>query len=275
MPDEGRRLRTSQQPFDQVPCWLRDLGLHAYSTYAALVFLERAAGCFPSVATLASVAMLSERSTRTALRKLEDADAIRTEHSKGRATSTYHLLAHTRNPALDAALEGPTRQDVPDATRQDVPPISDEGLTSQNDEPNGSSAPRSRRDQPGAHPDADAICEALADHVEHVTGRPRPTYGQAWRRQARLMLDGPGDVDPEWTREQLEHVIKWLGGPTKDAQFWSANVLSMDALRRQMPRLVAAVKREHRERTTSGFAGAQTFDDLRQMHREFSEAEAS
>lgn len=89
------------------------------------------------------------------------------------------------------------------------------------------------------------------------------------------MLDGPGKLEPEWTREQLEHAIRWLGGPTKDAQFWSANVLSMDALRRQMPRLVAAIKREHRERTTAGVQGRQTFDDLRAMHREFSEAEAS
>lgn len=265
MPDDGAQVRTSQAPYDAVPCWLRDLGLHAYTTYAALLSFERSRGCFPSVATLAGAAMISERACRSALRVLERVGAIRTDLSKGRTSNTYHLLAHGGNPAAVAEPEPPTRQDVQGATRQDVQPMSDEGLSSQNDEPIGSSA-RVRRDVPGASVDVDAVCEALADHVERVTDRPRPTYGQAWRRQARLMLDGPGKLEPEWTREQLEHVITWLGGPTKDAQFWSANVLSMDALRRQMPRLVAAIKREHRERTAGGSgAPRQTHADLAAM----------
>lgn len=270
MPEhEGAAVRTSQEPFDQVPCWLRELGLHAYTTYAALVSYERR-GCFPSVAALSVRAMISERSVRSALRALEVAGAIRTEQSKGRATSTYHLLGHQRNPAAGAALPPPTRQEVPVPTRQEVPPMSDEGLTSQSEGPNGPSRlrdSRSARDEPGAHPDADAICERLAAHVAEVLERPAPPITKGWRREARLMLDGPGKAEPEWSREQLEHVIGWLSGPTRDAQFWRSNVLSMDALRRQMPRLAAAVKREHAARVAGGGASrpVQTHADLAAM----------
>lgn len=243
MTDESRQVRTRQEPFDQVPCWIRTLGLHAYTTYAALVNIERVAGCFPSVATLASVAMLSERSTRAALRTLEQAGAIRTEQSKGRQTSTYHLLAFASNPAAGAES---TRQDVPSSTRQDVPPISDEGLSSQTEPPSGGSdSSVIAKDAPGFHPVADVLCVQLAGCVAAVTDQLEVGVPHAWRREARLMLDGPGSKPPEWTVDQISYAIRWLeAGASRDAAFWRTNILSMPTLREKMPRLCAAIKAE-------------------------------
>jgi len=75
-----------------------------------------------------------------------------------------------------------------------------------------------------------------------------------WRRDVRLMLDGPGKSPPEWSVEQLLFVIQWLDAPTRDAQFWSPNVLCPAKLRAQMPKLVAAIRRERQGGNGNGVA---------------------
>lgn len=263
-----------------VPCWIAKLGVYAYATYGALVRFERGGGCFPGQEAIATATGISKRRVIEALADLEKAEAITVDRAPrgSRKTNTYHLRGHVRS-AGDALVDAPGGQDVRSSGVQEAHSNQIEGLSSQTEGPNGpSESVRDSgigRDEPGAHPDADRICELLSDHVADVLDHPGPPISKAWRREARLMLDGPGPKPPEWSREQLEFAITWLAGPTRDAQFWRGNVLSMDALRRQMPRIRSAIKREKEAKAQGRQTPTQSFDDLREMHARFAAQEAS
>jgi hypothetical protein len=81
------------------------------------------------------------------------------------------------------------------------------------------------------------LCDLLADHVEQMTGKRPPTITQDWLVACRrlIALDGA-------TEEQVEWVIRWVG----QDDFWDSNILSMPTLRKQWPKLVAAIKSERR-----------------------------
>lgn len=69
--------------------------------------------------------------------------------------------------------------------------------------------------------DVEAICEALATHVETMSGK-RPRITKTWRKDARLLLDTDGHTLPEALA-----AISWVTGHS----FWGAHILSVGKLR--------------------------------------------
>lgn len=227
--------------------------------------------CWPGRVRIADRCCCSARHVGRLLERLAAAGFIAV-HDRGPQTNLYTVFPACEDAQVTPDAGGVRTSETPS---EDISRAQASAIPEPSVEPSETPRrPRSMLDEPGQSVDVDAVCEALADHVENVLGRERPTVTKGWRRSARLMLDGPGDKRPEWTREQLEYAIRWLASPGKDAQFWSVNVMSMDALRRQMFRLETAIKREHRERTTSG-QPRQTLGDLEAMAERFRRAEAS
>jgi hypothetical protein len=83
--------------------------------------------------------------------------------------------------------------------------------------------------QPAAPPrlDVEQVCSAVVS-AEAAKGSKKPLVTEAWRTQARLMLD----ADKRELAEVL-NVIEW----TRDHQFWRANVRSVPKLREQFDTL--------------------------------------
>lgn len=69
--------------------------------------------------------------------------------------------------------------------------------------------------------DVEAICEALAQHVEKMSDK-RPRITKTWRKDARLLLDVDGR-----TLDEALTAIQWVTGHT----FWGSNILSVGKLR--------------------------------------------
>ena len=81
--------------------------------------------------------------------------------------------------------------------------------------------------KPQRRPDADRLCEHLADRIE-ANGSKRPTITRRWRDAARLMLDNDGR-----TEQQITAAIDWC----QKNEFWRANILSMPKLREKYDQL--------------------------------------
>lgn len=78
--------------------------------------------------------------------------------------------------------------------------------------------------------DVDQICSYLADKIE-ANGSKRPPITNAWRREARLLLDG--DWPTPVNADRVIAAIDWASAHP----FWHQNILSMAALRKQWDRL--------------------------------------
>lgn len=225
---------TDLAPFHIVPDWLLELPGEAHRVYAALVTFAntRTGRCDPSIPKIAERARRGETTVRKALRALEEAGAItitRRQSEAGDAgTSAYNLMparvGREANQVVREANQGVVRE-----ANHHVEP--DEGLEREGE---ADASPHL-----ADRPDVEAICTALADHVALVTNRPAPRITEAWRRDARLMLDRDGVK-----LEAALRAIAWLGGPTEGGQFWSVNVLSPKKLRAQYPRLLARARQE-------------------------------
>jgi len=87
---------------------------------------------------------------------------------------------------------------------------------------------------PAEHPDAQKLCDLLADEIQANTGR-RPTVGKRWLDAARLLLDRDG-----LTSEQVEYLIRW----SQADEFWRSNILSMPKLREKRDTLILRIKAE-------------------------------
>ena len=93
--------------------------------------------------------------------------------------------------------------------------------------------------------DVERICRHLADRIED-NGSKRPKITQAWRTEARRLLD----LDHR-TVDQVIRCIDWCQNNT----FWRKNVLSMPKLREQYDRLRLAAQDETDHRTKPGRTG--------------------
>lgn len=92
-----------------------------------------------------------------------------------------------------------------------------------------------------SRPDVEAICQLLADCVEHNIDR-RPKITKTWRTEARRLLDRDGR-----TQQQVEHVIRWSTSDT----FWKANIQSMPTLRDKFDRLLVQAREDWRRNNSS------------------------
>jgi hypothetical protein len=88
--------------------------------------------------------------------------------------------------------------------------------------------------------DAQRLCDLLADCIES-NGSKRPTVTKAWIETTDRMIRLDGR-----TPTQIENAIKWCQAD----DFWRANILSPNALRRQYDRL-----RLHAARSTKSSKG--------------------
>jgi len=224
--------------FGQVPHWIAPLGSKAILAYYALTFHADHATreCRPSVKTLAGHVGVCPNSMREGLHTLEAAGAVVVQErtrSDGFQTSNAYVLRHDPPGLQD--MEGRTPPQGGRASTTRSAGLDEGGLELA---PDGASVVADPE-----RADIEEVVTALAAHVRTTTSRD-PSVTKAWRRDVRLMLDGPGKSPPEWTVEQLLFVIGWLDTPTRDAQFWAPNILCPSKLRAQMPKLVAAIRRE-------------------------------
>lgn len=100
-------------------------------------------------------------------------------------------------------------------------------ITKENHSKPSSSGNDPGRDEPGFRPDADRLCEHLADRIEG-NGSLRPRITKTWRTAARLMLDKDSRSE-----QQAHELIDWC----QDDGFWRSNIESMPTLRKQYDRL--------------------------------------
>ena len=235
-----------------IPSWvIRDETLTCKAKLAFITLIDFARGdgaCFPRVSTIAARMCCSENTVRGALQELTDRGLVAVQQryrDDGQQRSNLYVLA-SEPPADRGADPAPTAPQILQAPPADpAPQYIDARYVEQT--PNGvceSETPRA---------DVEEVVTALAAHVRTATTR-EPNVTKQWRRDVRLMLDGPGRSDPEWSVEQLLFVIQWLDSPTRDAQFWSPNVLCPAKLRAQMPKLVAAIRRERQGGNGNGVA---------------------
>lgn len=84
--------------------------------------------------------------------------------------------------------------------------------------------------------DVEALCTRLHEKLVETDYKPLPKITDAWRREARLLLD-----KDERVLDQALRLIDWA----LDNEFWSTNIASMGKFRLQYPKLLAAARREH------------------------------
>lgn len=111
-------------------------------------------------------------------------------------------------------------------------------------ESHGKRKPRPKPDKP-VRDDVERICTHLADRIEG-NGSKRPAITQAWRDEARLMLDRDGRQEA-----QVARAIDWCQAD----DFWRRNVMSMAALRKQYDRMRMQAEDE-RNQQRNGHSGA-------------------
>jgi len=223
--------------FAAVPCWISPLGSKAILSYYALACQLRRRGgeCTASLRDLADAAGVGTTAMRDGIALLVEHGAVHVQEQYGddgaRLPNVYHLRTDPPSATRTA----------PSATRT-TPRREPEGLNTQTKDkrstPNGVDIVEAPE-----RADVEEVVTALAAHVRTTTSRD-PSVTKAWRRDVRLMLDGPGKAPPEWSVEQLLYVIGWLDTASRDAQFWAPNILCPSKLRAQMPKLVAAIRRE-------------------------------
>lgn len=235
---------TDLRPYHQVPDWLLDLPGDAHRVYAALATFanHRTERCDPSIPAIAERAKRSEGTVRKGLRALADAGAITITHRQATAGDAA-TCAYNLTPARVVQTAQEVVQDAHQGVVHHVHHHGNQTKVEPEVTPNGVTL----GDQPARIEVAD-LCALLADQVEATTDR-RPAITKAWEREMRLTLDRDN-----WTAEQVEYIIRWLGRSGERSQFWSMNVRCPAKLRGKMQRLVDEVKAERRGPSTASRA---------------------
>lgn len=236
--------------YAKVPHWLMQHGPHPYLVYGALcAFAWQRDAAAPSHRDLAEKTGLGVTSVKRALARLVELGAIVATEQRGRKgerlANIYDIrpaLMHDPTPRRDATIpQAPRAYQEQEQDQEDLlsgataPDAASSDLGSFEAHLKNSSAtprPRAPASAREARRDVAGVCDALADHVATMTGR-RPTIGRTWDRDIRLMIDNDGRTEDDAMR-----VIVWLGGTTRDGQFWARNILSPKKLRQHFARLV-------------------------------------
>lgn len=208
-------VRSQAGAWAMVPVWVLSKGLTGgeLATYVSLrSFADRSGEAHPSFRTVAERAGLSVKTVEKAVSRLRDLGLLRTTRRyrpDGSIAGCDYVLVD-----VDPAPEPPT-QDVRSGDPEDRPSGDPSG------EPEGSPPGEPHR------PDVERLCALMADLVEG-NGAKRPAITEAWRRDARLLLDRDGRV-----LEKAEELMRWAAAD----QFWRSNVLSIPTFRKQYERL--------------------------------------
>lgn len=101
------------------------------------------------------------------------------------------------------------------------------------------------RDQPGDRDDVEVICLRIRDGMIRNGFKP-PTITQAWRREARLLLDRDGRV-----LDKVLNLIDWC----QDHHFWKTNIKSTSKFREQYDTLRLQALNEYQRSNERALAG--------------------
>lgn len=158
-------------------------------------------------------------------------------------SATQITAARDKNAARQAAFrqrkQPPGNTPERDGTRNGVTNADVTGAPN----PNPNPIERTTSSLSETRTDIETICSHLADRVE-ANGSKRPTITDAWRKEARLLLDRDGR-----TVDQVLKAIDWCQADP----FWRANIRSLPKLRKQYDtlRLKAVAERETSARTAA------------------------
>jgi hypothetical protein len=200
---------------------------------------------WPSVATLARKARLSERATQYALRRLEEYGLVGVAGHSPKGTVVYELrvgvqILHpaesappgvklaapepSREPSVEEVSIEPSSSRIPtDVIRESLRPTGGQV----DDNVNGSHGVVASSITPGPGPVA--LCRRLAELM--LANDPKAKVepeSKRWLDAARLLVDSDGRHF-----EEALAVLEW----SQQDEFWRTNVLSMPTFRKQYPRL--------------------------------------
>jgi hypothetical protein len=213
-------------------------------------------GAWPSVATLAKYANISERSVQTCIQKLINMGEIVCHVNKGgnsetrgdRRPNRYDILVRCPNEC-----DGSTKHRVKhDAERGEPDNIYGVNLTAQRGDTGFTLTIHEPSLEPSlnTHASFDAevhdACNLLADLIEG-NGSKRPEVTDRWLRDMERLHR----IDKRsW--EQITKAIHWC----QDDDFWRANILSPAKLRIQYDQLrLAAQRTQQKQSPATGWLG--------------------
>lgn len=250
-----RSRLTFEDHYTQLPNqWARDgrLTLKARGLLAQL--LSHRAGWRVTVASLVAANPEGRDAIRGAIAELEEHGYLTrsqaVDDESGRFGGVEYVLA---DPWADSPTSGNPSTAGPAETdhHRRSEPMSDyptSGEPTSGNPPHKNTIPTEHHetehhentigDADAVRDDVLAVCDAVADHVEVVTGK-RPSVGARWHQQARLMLDADGrSVD------EVRALMAWVTA----SSFWSPNILSVPKLREKWPTLIGQAQRDSSSR---------------------------
>jgi hypothetical protein len=220
---------------------------HSGSRHGArLVLLKIADGmrtengwAWPSVKDLCAKTKLMERAVRAAISELEILGELEVQRNAGPGgCSRYRIVAYpckdctcifctppaNSAPPQSSLLDGLEGADFAGAEFAGVQKTTLGGAENAPGTVKNRKTSSSKKNVGDPEPqrdDVDRICAHLAERIV-ANGSKRPTITEAWKREARLLLDAD-----KRTEEQVHKAIDWCQGN----RFWRSKVMSVAKLR--------------------------------------------
>jgi hypothetical protein len=185
------------------------------------------------------------------------------EAEVGRDGSGAELSGSVDGSGADTSMVQELNSDSSGAEHNIEPPTGvlsstvQQGSTSAADAADEKTKPkkRAKKTEP-QRDDVDALCTRLADWIVKNGSKP-PTVGEAWKREARLLLD-----EDERDLDKALALIDWCQQDT----FWRKNILGMPKFREQYDRLRLAAlddwEQTRRGRPTNDSRSVSSAEDL-------------
>lgn len=167
---------------------------------------------------------------RTGLTELVDAGyLVRSRERKPDGTFATVNTLHETPVSGDPTSDNPSP--VPPAGTDETPGQTDDGFSEGGEPVSNYQGPTTKNEKDcRAEPrreDVERLCSLLADSIAERGGR-KVTVTDAWRKQARLLLD-----KDEVSLAEAERVLRWA---IRD-EFWSTNILSIPKFREKFDQL--------------------------------------
>lgn len=198
---------------------------------------DQGANAWPSVATIAGKAKVSERTVQRCVKSLQLLGELEVVIGGGRHNvNIYTVLMNGRQDVTPSESHPVNVTPIVDrervTTSQERVSGSPETVTPVSPEPSLTIKEPSKT-LSSARADVERICGHLADAVQ-ANGSKRPRVTDRWRSSARLLLDADGK-----TEDQIHNAIAWCQGD----EFWRANILSLPKLREKYDQMRLTAQR--------------------------------
>jgi hypothetical protein len=231
------RVRLQRGPYAIVPNWISEAEISDGALRLWIVlygYADRDTGtCYPHRATLAErLSVSSKRTVDRYLNELKTLGCVKIEHQfnggGGQLGSIYHLNEEPGGWATDCT--GGASQ-IAQGASNILRRGGDTDCPQEEQEPNEQEP--SNNATPKWSDEVEALTQTLAKKVSENTRRP-VNVTDAWRTSIDriIRLDG-------YTADEVDQVIRWA---TAD-EFWRANILSAEKLRKRLPQLRLQMER--------------------------------